>query len=269
MREEVIFDTIQEAKEGYLVDYKPMYDSNLATLRLSFMEKTSKEKMIEVMEKELVCWIGKYPIRTMVCACDETGSNVYVKGVYDSQLTGWIDPETKQLKTSWNLDDSEGYDGRQEDFKEGWDKVYLNVDFRTKAQIKENAVAQVKQRCKEMRSFRLVMFLWFCIIPATWLSIQQFGHEWVGWAVYIYACAKILIEAKKIYFPKDRSETPEEIEKREMAHHHYHCKLNPEGFARLKSENFKRELREKVSKEYADLKNENKPTVQTGSHDNN
>ena len=37
MRKKVIFDTIKEAKENYIVDYKPLYECNFASLCLSFM----------------------------------------------------------------------------------------------------------------------------------------------------------------------------------------------------------------------------------------
>lgn len=38
-----------------------------------------------------------------------------------------------------------------------------------------------------------------------------------------------------------------------MQHHHYHRKLNPEGFTRLMLENFEREARERTIKEKRNL----------------
>ena len=211
--------------------------------------------MIAIMEKELACWIDKYPIPTMVCACDDTGSFIYVKNSDGSNLLGWIDPETKQLKTSWNPNNFQKYDGKPEYFKEGWDKVYKEVGYRTQAQIKEKADAWTRQQKKEIRVLQLVMLAWFCMIPATWLFMQQFGSKWIGWAVYVYACAKILLEAKKIYFPKtNKRETPEEEKKHKMEHYYYHCERNPEGFAKLRAENFANDLREETVKEFDVLK---------------
>jgi hypothetical protein len=39
-----------------------------------------------------------------------------------------------------------------------------------------------------------------------------------------------------------------------MRHHHYHCERNPEGFERLKLENFERWAREEVHAEAKSLK---------------
>ena len=73
MREKVIFNTIKEAKENYMVDYTPVYDSNLAMLCLSFMSTSSNADMMRIMERELARWIEKYPVLTMVSACDDAG----------------------------------------------------------------------------------------------------------------------------------------------------------------------------------------------------
>jgi len=39
-----------------------------------------------------------------------------------------------------------------------------------------------------------------------------------------------------------------------MEHYHYHCERNPEGFLRLKLENFEREEREQIQNEAKALK---------------
>ncbi len=40
-----------------------------------------------------------------------------------------------------------------------------------------------------------------------------------------------------------------------MRHYFYHCERNPEGFARLKVENFEREAKEQTLKEAEALRN--------------
>jgi hypothetical protein len=40
-----------------------------------------------------------------------------------------------------------------------------------------------------------------------------------------------------------------------MSHYFYHCERNPDGFARLKVENFEREAKERILKEVEALRN--------------
>jgi hypothetical protein len=44
-----------------------------------------------------------------------------------------------------------------------------------------------------------------------------------------------------------------------MKHYFYHCERNPEGFARLKAENFEREAKERIIKEAELLRNKTPP----------
>lgn len=55
---------------------------------------------------------------------------------------------------------------------------------------------------------------------------------------------------------KKRSKRMEEKEREEteMRHHHYHCKKNPEGFMRLKIENFERAEMERIQKESLEIR---------------
>jgi len=253
MQERVVFDTVKEALDNYIVEYKPMYESNFASLGISFTKNTSNAKMIEIIQKETTRWIEKYPIPTLTCAFDNTGSYVYVKESENSSLIGWIEPTTKQFKTSWNTHDLPKYEVK--DFKKAWDKIYQEINFRTDEQIKQNIDKWVKQRQKENQSIKFLMLLWFCVIPATWLCIKQFGPKWIGWPVSVYAAAKLLLEAKKIYFPKtNEQETPEQEKRRKMEHYYYHCELNPEGFDKLLVENFTKAERKNMKEKYKALK---------------
>lgn len=48
---------------------------------------------------------------------------------------------------------------------------------------------------------------------------------------------------------KSRAEKALDEEQQRMRHHHYHCERNPEGFQRLKLDNFDRMARKEVKKE--------------------
>lgn len=257
MRENVIFEKIKEDKNNYIVSYIPMYNNkssnNLASMTLTFIRETNKVEMIESMEKELAKWVKKYPVPTMINSSDNTDSYVYVKGSEDSHLIGWIDPISKQYETSWNLDKFPKYS--DEYFKDGWDKIFAEISYKTQIEIKKHSDKMLKERLTGIRIIRLGMLVWFCVIPLTWLIIQIMGPEWVGGFITVFATFKILQKAKKIYFPnKNKEETPEELKRRMMEHYYYHCELNPKGFVKLKIENFNSEAQEKNAKELEGLK---------------
>ncbi len=54
-------------------------------------------------------------------------------------------------------------------------------------------------------------------------------------------------------WPKSKAEVQKEAEEARMRHHHYHCERNPEGFQRLKLENFERWAREDIQNEAKNL----------------
>jgi len=256
MKEQIYFDTIKLAKDNYQVDYSPNYSANHAILGLTFIQNIRKRDMLSYMRQEAKKWIAKYPVPLLVFAYDDTGSTITLQEPDGFCLICWQEPGDGEIKESWETKNFK-YDRKSELFKNGWDKIFTKIPYRTQSQIKENADILTKQRIKEVRTVKIMLFVWVGVIPATWLIIQQFGPAWIGLAISVYAGLKILSEVKKVCFSKsNRKETSEEKERREMEHHHYHCKLNPKGFLRLKAENFEKELRDETISEYNNLKNQ-------------
>jgi len=74
--------------------------------------------------------------------------------------------------------------------------------------------------------------------------------------VLSFSLWKALVKALKLL--GKWKESPQALnvqeEERRMRHHHYHCELNPEGFMRLKIENFERKERERIQNEAKGLK---------------
>jgi len=56
------------------------------------------------------------------------------------------------------------------------------------------------------------------------------------------------------YVGRSEREKHKDAEELRMQHHHYHCERNPEGFMRLKAENFERDAREETHRETDELK---------------
>ncbi len=59
-------------------------------------------------------------------------------------------------------------------------------------------------------------------------------------AAIIYSLYKIIRRFLKLKGYKTKHEKDEEQKMNKMRHYFYHCERNPEGFLRLKSENYKK-----------------------------
>ena len=253
MHEKIFFDTVKTKGDGYLIDYLPAHFSNRAILTLTFLKDLEKEEMARIAELELQNWVEKYPITTHVILIDKFDEIIDVKDFPSYGLIWWIDPKTKQSQQTWEKRDSPEYS--IEDFKEVWDKLSIEVGFRTQTQIRENSRKLGKQKHRKYRFLRFSMLIWFFVIPATWIGVQQLGPEWIGWCVTAYASYKLFLNFRKTYFGKYSKKELSEYEKNnKMENYYHHCELNPTGFAKLCSENFANEEKEKIIDEYEKCK---------------
>jgi hypothetical protein len=84
---------------------------------------------------------------------------------------------------------------------------------------------------------------------------EYLGPEWVGLVALLYVLWKALHAGMKLYgFSRPSAKEEREAERtRKMEHYFYHCELNPEGFGRLKTENFERDARKRTQAEAAQL----------------
>jgi len=95
------------------------------------------------------------------------------------------------------------------------------------------------------RAARLIVLVWWVIIPLMILLINEI--EVVARIAFAIAIIKLIWEVVKIYgnpekwFPAyGRSQEKKEREESRKRHYIWHCERNPEGFARLRDENFER-----------------------------
>ena len=112
---------------------------------------------------------------------------------------------------------------------------------------------------KHKRVFRFgwwLLFIWAVAVPASIALVEFTPPNWRAWLVLGYSLLRAYIEALKLLgkWPKTDSELARQVKDRRMRHHHYHCEQNPEGFIRLKLENFEREACEEMQRDTAGLK---------------
>jgi hypothetical protein len=130
--------------------------------------------------------------------------------------------------------------------------VYSGVPYKTSTQTQQEADAYAHQ----MRIGLVIVIAWVAVAPVAWAILKWAGPAWLGVMVLCYSLWKALVKALKLlgkWKESPRSLKAQEDERR-MRHHHYHCELTPEGFMRLKLENFEREERERIQNEAKALK---------------
>jgi hypothetical protein len=127
----------------------------------------------------------------------------------------------------------------------------VGIPFRTSGDIER----ETKQQTRMLSGIKWFFFLWAVVVPLVVLILDKL-NVWVGWMVFTFSLWKIAEKTLKLTgkWKKSPKQLAEEEDKREMQHHHYHCKLNPQGFLRLKLANFEREARERTRVEAESLK---------------
>lgn len=160
----------------------------------------------------------------------------------------------QQLAWGWKLNELPSF-LNDNTFLPDWRAIYTDVPFRTDTQVKADAQKYLNDRRRQIITIKVIMTLWLAVIPAIWAVTQYLGPAWLGALVMIYTLWQIWQAWRKLIGLKKR--TPREEEKaekdRKMVHYYYHCERNPDGFLRLKAENYEKEITERTRKEVQQL----------------
>lgn len=251
--DQLFFHSTKEDRGWYFVEYRPPITGyQFATLQLVILEKGKGPEEIAVsMEAELVIWLERYPIPIMVSAFDDSGDVVRLeKSRGCNYLIGYIDGQTHKVVREWRLLTKEELprDALDTSYLQ---KIYSQIPFKTKQQLREEA----QQKAKHLRLGWWVVFVWAVVVPAG-VAILEWWSDWLGVAVLLYSLYKAVEKALRLVgkWHKSKVEIQKEAEEARMRHHHYHCACNPEGFERLKVENFERWAREQIREEALSIK---------------
>jgi hypothetical protein len=252
-KDRLFFQATKEDRGWYFVEYRPPISGyQFATLQLVVLEKArAPEEIAESMEAELVIWLERYPVPIMVSAFDDSGSLIRLEGHRGcNHVIGYIDEQTHKVVREWRLLSNEELP------KDAFDasylrRIYSQIPFKTKQQLRE----EVQQKAKHLRLGWWIVFVWAVAVPAG-VAILEWWSDWLGVVVLLYSLYKAVEKALRLMgkWPKSKVEIQKEAEEARMRHHHYHCERNPEGFERLKVENFERWAREEVREEAISLK---------------
>ena len=252
MSEIIRWKTIKEPREKYLVEYDPANKpSHFAFLSLTFWEEAEKDVIVSAMETEASVWLSRYAVPIMVSSYDKCGDLIDLKPAKEcNHLMTFVAPSSGDLVSSWKLV-KDGELPSEQTTAEYFHKVYSGLPCITREEVQQK---QDQERVG-LRIGLALLFLWLVIIPAT-LAFLGWRNPTVSFLAFLYSFSKAAIQALKLLgkWPESAAEKAHAAEDLKMRHHHYHCERNPEGFQRLKIENFERESEDEIRKEADALK---------------
>ena len=95
-----------------------------------------------------------------------------------------------------------------------------------------------------VRATKAIVLLFWILVPLA-ILVLEFTNPIVGVAAFVLSLLKLGVEFIKFFGNPDKwipGHKAKAEKERRMAHYFYHCERNPEGFARLRAENFDRDV---------------------------
>lgn len=246
MDKNIYFSQIREKGNGYYVKYTPPRPRGLfASFRITFMGEVDIDTASEALEEQSTYWAKKYPVSVMGMIFNKDGSSIKLEGLrLSNHLTTIVNNGIVEKYWEFIGDDK---------FPDLWKnperliEIYHDVPYKRQGQIDK----EVRENYKGIRILKLMILFWAVFVPLIVALLEFFSPDWIAVIVLLYSFWKayqkwLVMTGRK---EKSKKELEEEKENLAMRHHHYHCSINPDGFEKLKLENLKEDLIDRVEKE--------------------
>jgi hypothetical protein len=247
--DQIYFDAIKEPREGYFVEYHPpRVGDRFAMVNLCLISPMPVPEIVTRMERELQEWMGRYPIPVMGTAFSPDESVLSLEPTKPCNHLIGVIAEGK-IRLEWRLLKNEEL--QQEPLTpDDLLRLFGRIPHRTQQEINQKLAAEIKQTRMGKKVLGAIFLTWLVIIPATVAIIGWKSPFW-GAVALVYSLFQATMAGLKFsgYVKPSVKEKQKHEKQREMEHFYYHCKLNPDGFLRLKSENFQRETTAKALRE--------------------
>lgn len=256
MNEILHFESIKEERESYFVEYQPpVANEKFAMLNLIFPTEVLWERVKELLDEEVEHWLERYSVPLMVWAWDEKEDIIRPPNRDGDCLVAWTGADSGEVMKSWNIEDLDDF-LKEAPCHPDWRTIFVDIRVRTHAEVKSEARDRLLEQKRQNRLLRIFLTLWLAVIPAGYVVFEFFGPEWLGLIGLVFVVWKALKTSLRMWnLTKASGIEEKEREKRtKMEHYFYHCERNPEGFFRLKTENFREEARERVREEAKDMR---------------
>jgi hypothetical protein len=249
------YEPVRETRCWYYVEYLPLTSGNkFAWLNLIITESRPKKRIVKAMEKEVELWLTRYPVPIFATAWNDKEDRYDFSGIRpNNHLIGIFDSNNK-VRLHWESVKDEEIPDLSLD-QEFLDNLYSNLKFKTYAELD----VERQKRIKGIRTGYFLIFIWLVVIPMAF-SILEFSSDLLSAVVLLYSASKgietwLELRGKLV---KSKREIEKEEEERLKNHYYYHYQMNPEGFRRLKLENFEKMAKDQIAKEAESLKRDNK-----------
>ncbi len=259
------FEKITEAREDHYSEYAPpALGHKFSVLQIVVLVEQSKGEVGEKVSSEVEYWLGRFQYPIMITVFDSSEKILEIPHFGGAKhLVAWNDAVTKVNRTSANLSDADFERAVEHSFPNRFE-VFSGLKFETIADRQLRIRAELDHSNRRMSWFKLLLLLWFLVVPIVWLIATSFGPTWLAILATAYSLFQIVNYGSMLFGWREPSSKiiKERNEETQMKHHHLHCKMNPEGFERLKLENFKREVEAtNIAKHKALEDRSHKPTV--------
>ena len=269
MSDYLYFESIRESRGSFFVEYQPpVADAPFATLYIIFPNAVLLDRLTETLDEEVRHWLRRYPVPLMVWALDDKEDTVRLPNSDGDCLFAWNDPDSGQISQSSKHGDFEDF-LRTAPGHPDWPTIYTDVPFRTDYEVKAAAQESLIARKQQNALLRVILTLWLAIIPAGYAVFEFLGPVWLSLLGLAFVLWKALQTALRIWSrTKPSAKEKREAEKqRRMDHYFHHCERNPDGFMRLKLENFEDDARIRTRAEAREVRRQAPPKSDTQAQD--
>ncbi|OOX30280.1 hypothetical protein BJL83_19700 [Vibrio parahaemolyticus] len=232
----VRFENVREKRKGYYVSYTPKFvsdkiDDTTAVLSVRLLDDFSLEECKAISEKEFKYWIQRFNVPLQAIPAYENNSSKRISSITNVGYICGVSPEIFR----WG-----GFlEGELAESMPDNDALKLTYK-ELPSKSSEEAERDLRQRILGISAIKWFALFTAVLIPAL-IAFLGWSHPLfsaIALIVAWYKCADkwLSLTGRKI---KTESELAKEEDNRLKEHHHYHCKINPDGFTKLKLENFK------------------------------
>lgn len=248
------YEKVKINRDWYFVEYSPPTPKSIfAGVTLVVYDQTKKNiaDIAIAMEDEAKAWVEKYSIPVFVGAVDDREQNISLDGHRPlNNAVAFRDKNTDIIQIHWKLLKNNQIPqlALDEAFK---DQVYRGFSYRTDEDIEDLSKSRKKAKTKSI----ILLVVWLSVIPAA-IAFLGWANPIVSTIALLYSLYKasdkfLIVTGKKRPSEKDQKK---QKKKMQMEHYYYHCSMNPEGFRRIRQENYDEEAKGNVLTEVEELK---------------
>lgn len=225
-----------KTKEFSIEYFPPDTCTKIAMIDITITGDIPKHQIALIVEKETIKLTKKYPITTRTTVYDEFGEQIDMTSTKPTNyFICYFNVSGNFLKSTWHESPPPTTHYYEIDTAKYFDDYKVIKIF--------DPDENMKQFKQQIFISKIIMFLWFIIIPVTYELVNFFGPQWVSIIVGLYSLYKIFVCGLKIFgkIKYNKTETEEKEIQRKKDHYFYHCEKNPDLFNKLKKENLKQE----------------------------